>query len=203
MNTITKNRRLYIGGSDVPILTGYSKFKNYETLLHEYITGEFNFESSEYTKYGNLMEPVIRDYINKELKLNAKPAYRIKKDKRIRCNTDGYDKDKKVIIEIKTNNGRHSNTFDYELQMQLYMWAFNVTEGYLVQYERPNNFYSGVLFDVNNEEKYFNLEFNPEKIKIKKIKRSKPLVHSILQKIELFWKEVDKKCMKIEKNTII
>ncbi|MDU4652804.1 YqaJ viral recombinase family protein [Sneathia sanguinegens] len=203
MNTITKNRRLYIGGSDVPILTGYSKFKNYETLLHEYITGEFNFESSEYTKYGNLMEPVIRDYINKELKLNAKPAYRIKKDKKIRCNTDGYDRDKKVIIEIKTNNGKHSNTFDYELQMQLYMWAFNVTECYLVQYERPDDFYSGVLFDVNNKKKYFNLEFNPEKIKIKKIKRSKPLVHSILQKIELFWKEVDKKCMKIEKNTII
>lgn len=203
MNTITKNRRFYIGGSDVPILTGYSKFKNYETLLCEYSTGEFNFESSEYTKYGNLMEPIIRDYINKELKLNAKPAYRIKKDKRIRCNTDGYDIDKKVIIEIKTNNGKHPNTFDYELQMQLYMWAFNVTEGYLVQYERPNNFYSGVLFDINNEEKYFNLEFNPDKIKIKKIKRSKPLVHNILQKIELFWKEVDKKCMKIEKNTII
>lgn len=202
MNTITKNRRLYIGGSDVPVLTGYSKFKNYDTLLREYITGKFNFESSEYTEYGNLMEPVIRDYINKELKLNAKPAYRIKKDKKIRCNTDGYDRDKKVIIEIKTNNGKHSNTFDYELQMQLYMWAFNVTEGYLVQYERPDDFYSGVLFDVNKE-KYFNLEFNPEKIKIKKIKRSKPLVHSILQKIELFWKEVDKKCMKIEKNTII
>lgn len=203
MNTITKNRRFYIGGSDVPVLTGYSKFKNYDTLLREYVTGEFNFDSSEYTKYGNLMEPIIRGYINKELKLNSKPAYRIKKDKRIRCNTDGYDKDKKVIIEIKTNNGNHSNTFDYELQMQLYMWAFNATEGYLVQYERPDDFYSGVLFDVNNEEKYFNLEFNPEKIKIKKIKRSKPLVHSILLKIELFWKEVDKKCMKIEKNTII
>lgn len=191
MNSVTKNRRHYIGGSDVPIILGYSKFKHCNTLLYEYITGNFNFEDSEYTKYGNLMEPLIRDYINKELDLNAKPAYRINKGKRIRCNTDGYDKDKKVIIEIKTNNGKHSNTFDYELQMQLYMWMFNVKNGYLVQYERPSNFYTGVLYNVNSDEKYFNLEFNPEKIKIKKINRSKPLVYKILQEINLFWEKVD------------
>lgn len=191
--TVKTNRQHYIGGSDVPILLGVSKFKTYENLLNEYISNDFNFKGNEYTEYGKLMESKIRNYANKILNINCKPTYRIKKNNRIRCNTDGYDKDNKVIIEIKTNNGKHSNTFDYELQMQLYMWAFNVREGYLIQYERPTNFYTGTLFDLHNEPKYFNLTFNPNKVKIKKIKRSKPLVKKILKEIEIFWDKVFEK----------
>ncbi len=192
-DTIKNNRRKYIGGSDIPTLMGYSKFNSYDKLLNSYITGEFDFSSNEYTEYGNLMEDKIRNYVNGFLGLNCKPAYRIKKDKKIRCNTDGYDRENKVIMEIKTNNGKHSNTFDYELQMQLYMWAFNVKKGYLVQYERPKEFYTGTLFELHNTPKYFDLTFNPSNIKIKEIKRSIPLYRKILKQINIFWEEVNAK----------
>lgn len=193
MDTIKNNRHLYIGGSDIPCLLGLNRYKPYNDLIKDYIDKiGITFYGNEYSEYGNLMEDEIRDYINKTYKLYAVPDCRVFENEKIRCNTDGYDKKNNVIIEIKTNNGKHTNTFDYEVQMQLYMWAFNVDKGYLVQYKRPKNFYTGIMYEIHPEHKYFNLDFNPKNIKVKEIKRSNNLIEFILDKIKLFWQDVEK-----------
>lgn len=186
-------RELYIGGSDIPTLLNLNKNKTMKDLL-DFYTNKIGktFYGNEYSEYGNLMEYKIRDYVNLKLGINATPQTIKYEDRKIRCNTDGYDKDKNLIIEIKTNNGKHSNTFDYEVQMQLYMWAFNVDKGLLVEYTRPKHFYTGLIYELHHEPKYFNLDFNPKMLKIKEIKRSNKLIEFILSKIKIFWEEVER-----------
>lgn len=190
MDTVKDNRYKYIGGSDIPTLLNISKFKNREELLQQYLQQQLIDFSSEYALYGTYMEENIRVYANSVLGYNCAPAYTIFEDKRIRCNTDGYDKDANIIFEIKTNNGKHNNTMDYELQMQLYMWAFNANKGYLIQYERPTEFYYGYHSSHTGTE-YFNLEFNPDRVSIKEIKRNEFIIKYILNEIEKFWSEID------------
>lgn len=193
MDTVKSNRIYYIGGSDIPTLLGLNKQKSYDELLEVYKgKSENTFDGNIYTEYGNLMEHTIRDYINIKLGINAIPDCRIFKNRKIRCNTDGYDKEKNIIIEIKTNNGKHSNTIDYEVQMQLYMWAFNCDKGYLVQYKRPTEFYNGIIFDIHSTAEYFNLEFDSNNVSIKEIKRSNNMITYILHKIKDFWQEVER-----------
>lgn len=192
IDTIKENRTHYIGGSDVPTILNLNKNKNYQILLSEYVKDHKSFEGNEYTEYGNLMESTIRNFFNKEYGFNATPNYIMFEDKKIRCNCDGLDRDSNIIIEIKTNNGKHTNTLDYEVQMQLYMWAFGVNEGYLIQYERPKNFYKGIIYEMHHSPEYFNLEFDPNNITVKKIKRSNPLIDHILKNINTFWEDVNK-----------
>lgn len=189
-NTIVSNRRKFIGGSDIPNLLNIG-FKSFDEVVDMYINNTFDFIGNEYTQYGNLMESHIRDYVNAVLGINAKPKCKIFNDKRIRCNTDGFDENNNLIIEIKTNNGKHSNKIDYEVQMQLYMWAFDVNYSYLVEYTRPVDFYSGVIYEVHNTIDYFNLEFKSENIKITKITRNDRMINLILKTVNQFWETVD------------
>lgn len=190
-DTVRTNRGRYIGGSDIPALMGRSKFKSIDQLYLEYSTNIFQFRDSPYTLYGTYMESIIREYANGILNLNCKPDCVINDDLRIRCNTDGYDPDNKVILEIKTNTRGIKNTFDYELQMQLYMWAFNVNKAYLVTYKRPKDFYNGLGVDWEPEQEYFNLDFNSDNIEIKEIKRADKLILEILNNIKIFWNKID------------
>lgn len=193
MDTVKENRTHYIGGSDIPTLLGYNKNKTLNELVFEYVTGIRDFEGNKYTAYGNFMEDKIRSYFNNNFCFNAQPSSIIFEHKKIRCNTDGLDREKNIIVEIKTNNGKHTNTFDYELQMQLYMWAFGVNEGYLVQYERPKDFYSGIDYELHSAPEYFNLEFNPAKVSVKKIERKNLIIDHILNHIMYFWDIVNEK----------
>lgn len=192
IDTIKENRTKYIGGSDIPTLLGYNKNKTVEELIQEYVCNSKTFEGNQYTEYGNLMEDKIRSYFNNEYGFDAQACSILFENRNIRCNTDGLDRDKNIIVEIKTNNGKHTNTFDYELQMQLYMWAFGVNEGYLVQYERHKDFYSGIMFDLHSTPNYFNLEFDSKKIRVKKIERKELIIKQILNHIQYFWCEVNK-----------
>lgn len=157
-DTVKNNRLHFIGGSDIPILMNISNYKDRETLVKEYAGVEDRtFKCNQFIEYGNLMEPKIRDYTNNILGFNCIPKCSKSFKKRIRCNTDGYDPNNKIIFEIKTNDRKHSNILDYELQMQLYMWKFKCKKGYLIQYTRPENFYTGIVFDIYKDSKYFNL----------------------------------------------
>lgn len=186
MDTIIKNRTKYIGGSDVPVLFGLSKFKTRKTLIEEYKNNTTTNNDSKYTKYGQYMERKIRSYFNKLSFKKYKPKCRIIKKLKIRGNTDGIFGDS--IIEIKTNNGNHKNTIDYELQMQLYMYIFNCNKGYLLEYTRPSDFYKGFGLNLNKDD--FNLIFNKNNLKIKEIQRNDEIINEILKEIKKFWGEV-------------
>ena len=140
MQDVKTDRNKYIGGSDIPIIMGISPYKKrFDLLLEKAELKEDVFEGNAYTEYGNIMEPKIRDYINKSQDRNFIEGKHIKDD--IRCHTDGEDET--TILEIKTT----SNIFDtvdeykiYLVQLLFYMMNTNRKEGLLAIYERPDNF---------------------------------------------------------------
>ncbi|KOS61708.1 YqaJ viral recombinase family protein [Lysinibacillus agricola] len=173
---VTENRRIFVGGSDVPIILGLSKYKSQFELAKEK-TGIVPtvFEGNEYTVYGQTMEPQIRDYINVINETNFRPDTVINKESRIRGNCDGADYDESLLLEIKTH-GKKPTMDVYKVQMQLYMNEFNLPAAWLALYERPEN---------------FDAEFDPERLKIEVVHRDESQINEILQTIELFWKRCE------------
>ncbi|WP_369354227.1 YqaJ viral recombinase family protein [Lysinibacillus capsici] len=173
---VIENRSVFVGGSDVPIILGLSKYKSQFELAKEK-TGLVPtiFEGNEYTVYGQTMEPQIRDYINVINETNFKPETVINKERNIRGNCDGADFDESLLLEIKSH-GKNPTMDVYKVQMQLYMNEFNLAAGWLALYERPDN---------------FDAEFDPERLKIEVVHRDDVQINEILQAIELFWKRCD------------
>lgn len=169
---VTENRRVFVGGSDVPIILGLSKYKSQFELAKEK-TGIVPtvFEGNEYTVYGQTMEPQIRDYINVINETNFQPDTVINKESRIRGNCDGADYEESLLLEIKTH-GKKPTMDIYKVQMQLYMNEFNLPAAWLALYERPDN---------------FDAEFDPERLQIEVVHRDESKINEILQAIELFW----------------
>ena len=193
---VTENRNKYLGGSDLPALFNVSPFKDCFTLAREKAEViPAAFKGNEYTRYGQLLEPQIRDYINSIYELKFKENTNINEDLRLRSNCDGLDKNAGLLLEIKTNAGdktTYEDVYDYVLQMQMYMFQFNVEKGYLVQYKRPENFWSGLDYETQHTDDYFNQDFDPERISVMEIKRDDKLVQQILSKAEKFWNDIER-----------
>lgn len=140
MQAVTVDREKYIGGSDIPIIMGISQFKTrFDLLLEKAGLKENNFEGNEYTEYGNVMEPKIREYINKQLGKNFVEGKHINGD--IRCHTDGEDYT--TILEIKATSQIHINVDDYKVylvQLLFYMFHTDRKSGMLAVYHRPEDF---------------------------------------------------------------
>lgn len=138
--SVKEDREKYIGGSDIPIIMGISPFKTrYELLLEKAGLKEDDFEGNEYTEYGNILEPKIREYINKEYKMNFIEGKHIIDD--IRCHTDGEDGNN--VLEIKTTSQIHEKVDDYKIylvQLLFYMQYTKKNNGWLAVYERPEDF---------------------------------------------------------------
>lgn len=173
---VTQNRQLYVGGSDVPIIIGISKYKNAFELAKEKIgLVPKKFTSNEYSVFGHALEPQIRDYVNAINETNFQPDTNINKELKIRCNCDGVDYNESLLLEIKTH-GKNPTMKVYEAQMQLYMYAFDLSAGWLALYERPEN---------------FDAEFDSERLKIEVIHRDDKYIEDILNQIKLFWKRCE------------
>lgn len=169
---VTEKRNLYCGGSDIPTILGLNKYKTQFELAKEKVGIVKNeFKGNEYTEYGNILEPQIREYINAINETKFKPDTRIDNEKGIRSNTDGFDKENQLILEIKTH-GKNPTLKVYEAQMQLYMYQFDVPYGWLALYERPDN---------------FDTEFDSDRLKINLVKRDDEYIQKILDAIETFW----------------
>lgn len=169
---VTEKRNLYVGGSDIPTILGINKYKTQFELAKEKVgISPEEFKDNEYTQFGNILESQIREYINAINETKFKPETKIDNELRIRSNTDGFDKEAGLILEIKTH-GKNPTLKVYEAQMQLYMYQFDVEYGWLALYERPNN---------------FDAEFNSDRLKIKLIERDDEYVKKILDAIETFW----------------
>lgn len=140
MQAVTIDRDKYIGGSDIPIIMGISPFKTrFDLLLEKAGLKEDDFNGNEYTEYGNVLEPKIREYVNKAFDKEFIEGKHINGD--IRVHTDGEDKDS--ILEIKTTSQIHEKLDDYKVylvQLLFYMQETKKCFGYLAVYERPENF---------------------------------------------------------------
>ena len=169
---VTRNRNMYVGGSDVPTILGLNKYKTQFELAQEKVgIVKSEFKGNEYTHFGNVLEPQIRDYINLMNETNFVEKTLIDNERSIRSNVDGYDSQHGLLLEIKTH-GKNPTLKVYEAQMQLYMWHLNISEGWLALYERPDD---------------FDTEFDSERLKIKVVERDDEYIQKILDAIETFW----------------
>lgn len=169
---VIENRHLFVGGSDVPAILGINKYKSQYQLAREKLgLDPMEFRGNEYTEFGKALEPQIREYINAINETNFQPATRADYSRHIRSNTDGYDEENNLILEIKTH-GKNLDTKSYIAQMQLYMWHFDVQSGWLALYERPEN---------------FDIEFDADRLQIEVVNRDDDYIQKILDAIETFW----------------
>lgn len=142
MDTVRDERWRYIGGSDIAAIMGISPFKTRFQLLQEKARiVEPDFKGNEYTEYGNVMEPKIRDYVNETLGRNFAPDVLMNGD--FRFNLDGLDRECCQVLEIKTTSQIHGKLEDYKVylvQLLPYMRMAGAVEGYLAVYQRPDDF---------------------------------------------------------------
>ena len=142
MDTVRDERWRYIGGSDIPAIMGISPFKTRFQLLQEKAQIiEPDFKGNEYTEYGNVMEPKIRDYVNETLGRNFAPD--VLMNGVFRFNLDGLDKECCEVLEIKTTSQIHGKLEDYKVylvQLLPYMRMAGAVRGFLAVYQRPNDF---------------------------------------------------------------
>ena len=175
MQAVTVDREKYIGGSDIPIIMGISPFKSrFDLLLEKAGLKENDFTGNEYTEYGNVMEPKIREHLN----LTAGTGCEFKEYKKvngdIRCHLDGYNEHE--VLEIKTTSQIHEKVEDYKVYLvQLLFYMFNVDceNGLLAVYERPED---------------FNEKFDSKRLKLYSIELSsyKGLLEEINKAVEQF-----------------
>lgn len=166
---VTIDRDIYIGGSDIAVIMGLSSFKNRWTLLQEKAgLIEVAFHGNRYTLYGQKIEPLIRDYINRNRKKKFEPNRVINGD--IRCHTDGFNGE--CVLEIKSTSHIFPTVDEYKVylvQLIKYMEENHVKKGKLAVYRRPEDFstefdpkrlqvfdivlsdYAGLLAEVNEE----------------------------------------------------
>lgn len=144
---VTIDRDKYIGGSDVSAIMGISPFKTRWELLQEKAGLKVDeFTGNQYTEYGKIMEPQIRDHINRKLKNKFEPNQIINGD--IRCNTDGFNGS--CVLEIKTTSKIYGTVDEYRVylvQLLLYMQENGVKKGKLAVYDRPEDF--NPVFDAD------------------------------------------------------
>lgn len=147
-DSVKQDRDRYIGGSDIPVIMEISTYKSrYDLLLEKAGLKEDTFEGNQYTEYGNIMEPKIRDYINSAFK----PAFRFKEGKHVReaagddpigsrCHTDGENQT--MILEIKTTSQIYETVDEYKVylvQLLYYMKETDKKSGLLAVYDRPED----------------------------------------------------------------
>ncbi len=155
MQAVTIDRDKYIGGSDIPIIMGISPFKTrFDLLLEKAGLKENDFEGNEFTEYGNVLEPKIRDYVNEKYDFNFIETKTIVDD--CRYHADGDDEEKQCMLEIKTTSQIHKNVRDYKhyiVQLLKGMMMKNYKKGILAVYERPKDFSED--FDKNRLNVYY------------------------------------------------
>ena len=179
--SVKQDRQKWIGGSDIPAIMGISPFTTrYDLLLYKAGIQEQDFEGNEYTEYGNIMEPKIRDYINDLFKINFVEGKHENEEKGFRCHTDGETDD--MILEIKTTSQIHKCLDDYKVylvQLLFYMMCTDKKSGMLVVYDRPDD---------------FNTDFDEDKIQVYQfnIDKYKDLCDEIMEAVELFKNDLEK-----------
>lgn len=195
---VVKDREKYIGASDLPTILGYNK--HYGKTIIQFAKEKLKlvpstFSGNQYTRYGQIMEPKVRDYINQMFDTNFVEDTIIDETRKLRGNCDGIDKQKGLLLEVKTFSTKLKVDY-YTPQCQMYMELFNINECWLVGYDRPSNFYTGVDYSLEKDDIFFNSEFDASRIKIYKLLRNKTQWDKIEIEINKFKYLLD--CLKEE-----
>lgn len=184
--TVKQDRERYIGGSDIPVILNISPFgTRYNLLLQKCGYYTSSFDGNEYTEYGNVLEPKIRDYINEDLEdkfyegkhiIEARDGEPIG----VRCHTDGENQD--TVLEIKTTSRVHDNIEEYKIylvQLLFYMVTTNKQNGILAVYQRPED---------------FNEEFQADRLRLYRVTQSeyKELITTVFTAVEKFKEDLAK-----------
>ena len=191
---VTVDRHKYTGGSDLPNILGYNN--KYGKSVFEFAKEKAGikpstFKGNQFTRYGQLLEPVIRDWLNANYSSNYVEDTIIDTVRMYRGNCDGIDREAVVpIIEIKTF-GEELDVEYYEPQCQFYMNTFNQDAVRLVGYKRPKDFYTGIDYDLESDDSYFNLEFDENNIVEHIILRDEEKWSRIEERINAFKNAVD------------
>ena len=176
-DTVTKDRDKFIGGSDLAGIMGLSPFIDRWTLLQQKAgLKERDFFGNEYTRYGDELEPIVRDYINEKYCRDFEPAVKIDGD--LRGNCDGLDEG--GLLEIKTTSHVYDTLDGYKgylVQILFYMKIFNVQHAMLAVYHR-------------NED--FSTDFDPSRLQVIPIdiKDHLDTMDEVEQAIEMFRKDL-------------
>ena len=192
---VTIDRNKYIGGSDLPTILGLNA--KYGKSIFEFAKQKAgiipnSFKGNQFTKYGQKMEPVIRDYINTKYGFKYLEDTVIDSKRGYRGNTDGIDREADIpILEVKTF-GEELDVDYYMAQCQFYMETFNEDSVRLVGYKRPDDFYTGIDYDLENDDSYFNLDFDENNIVEYELERDRSLWLKIEERIIAFKKVVKK-----------
>ena len=147
-DSVKQDRNKYIGGSDIAVIMNLSPFKSrFDLLLEKAGYKEDTFEGNVYTEYGNKLEPLIRDWINANIRedLEYKEGKHIREAEDgeiigVRIHTDGENDN--TILEIKTTSQIYDNVEDYKLylvQLLFYMVNTGKEKGLLAVYDRPED----------------------------------------------------------------
>lgn len=196
MQNVTIDRHKFIGGSDIPIIMGISPFKTrFDLLLEKAELLENNFEGNEYTEYGNIIEPQIRDYINLTEK---KPFVEDKvEDGDKRYHSDGFNGT--CVLEIKSTSQIKKEVEEYKIYLvQLLdgMQMHKIKKGKLAVYERPSDFNpifnkeKLTTFDIDIKDykeliEEINEEVDKFRIDLKKVKANPMITEEELQPKEI------------------
>lgn len=176
-DTVTKDRAKFIGGSDLAGIMGLSPFIDRWTLLQQKAgLKERDFFGNEYTRYGDELEPIVRNYINETYCRDFEPAVKIDGD--LRGNCDGIDEG--GLLEIKTTSHVYDTLDGYKgylVQVLFYMKMFNVQHAILAVYHR-------------NED--FSTDFDPSRLQVIPIdiKDHLDTMDEVEQAIEMFRKDL-------------
>ena len=134
-DSVKDDRDKYIGGSDLPKVI---REGSAERLIFEKTHEQKDF-TSIYTEFGNIAEPLIREYVSRVFydNENIDPStITIEREGKLgfRGNLDGDNTIRKEVIEIKTL-GEKYNT--YSIQVGYYMMLKGYKEGTVFIFKRP------------------------------------------------------------------
>jgi hypothetical protein len=131
------------------------------------------------------MEPFIRDYVNQMFGYDFKEDTVIDKTRMYRGNCDGLDLETRTLLEVKTF-AKTLNVKMYEPQCQFYMELFDLDECLLVGYDRPENFYTGIDYDLESGDEYFDFSFDEDRVVVYKLVRDREKFAKMEIEIEKF-----------------
>lgn len=188
------DRHKYIGGSDLPAILSLSKYSNVWKLarVKAQLDGiDDDFVGNRFTTNGNLMEPQVRNYMNKTYRFNFIEDTEYDLTRMYRGNCDGIDRKIGALLEVKTFLNKLKVDY-YTPQCQFYMEVFDIPVCLLVGYHTNDNFYIGKIDNIEQEldEKYFDSHFDKTRLEIVRIFRNKEYFFKIEKRIKIFQKLV-------------
>lgn len=176
---VSEDRDKYIGGSDIPIICGISKFTTrYQLLLQKAGLEERSFTGNRFTEYGHYIEPFIRDHINLVYNTQFVPNRVINGD--IRCHSDGFNGE--CVLEIKSTSDTFSSVDGYKVYLVQ-----------LVKYMEQNEVKKGILAVYNRQED-MSREFDPQRLQVFEISLDdyKNLLDYVNREIDKFRSDLER-----------